>query len=193
MACNKKITTNISYDCLDVPIKGLDNSKAVLINYSDVDWTASTLSDGTVSALVLKAATTGYDIEWYKELGSTATSYAANAEDVDGFSHSFIARLATSSAANSLAANQLKDGRFLVVVETSYKGSANVEAFKVYGFDAGMELKELTQSSNENSGSMLFTLETREGTVERFPYAVYFDTSYQTSKADFDNKFAPAI
>ena len=193
MACNKKITADIAYDCLDAPLKGLDGSKAVLINYDDVDFSASTMADGAVSALVLKAGTIGYDISWYKELGSVTSSYAANAEDVDGFSHSFIARLSNSSTANSLAANELKNGRFLVVVETSYKGVAQAEAFKVYGFDSGMELSEMTQSSNENSGSILFTLATREGTVERFPFGVYFDTDYATTKAEFDGKFTAIV
>lgn len=193
MACNKKITADIAFDCLDAPVKGLDGSKAVLINYDDVDFSASTMTDGAVTALVLKSGAIGYDISWYKELGSTASAYASNTEDVDGFTHSFLARLANSSTANAKAANELKNGRFMVVVETSYKGVGQAEAFKVYGFDSGMELSEMTQSSNENSGSMLFTLATREGTVERYPYAVYFDTDYATTKAEFDEKFTAVV
>lgn len=189
MACNNKITADIAYDCADAPIKGLDSGKAVLINWDDVDWTATTMASGAVSALVLKSGTSGFNVSWYKELGSVASSYTKNTEDVDGFSHSFMARLSTTTTANSLAANELKNGRFLVVVETAYKGASDAEAFKVYGFDTGMELLEMTQSSNENSGSVLFTLATREGTVERYPYCVYFDTSYAVTKADFDAKF----
>jgi hypothetical protein len=141
---------------------------------------------------VLKAGTSGFNLEWYKELASTASAFTANAEDVDGFSHSFLGRLAQTTAENAARAEELKIGRFVVVVETSYKGEDQEDAFKVYGLDSGLELSEASQSSNENSGSLLFTLATREGTVERYPYMIVLDTDYDTTKADFDNKFAPA-
>lgn len=189
MACNKLITANIAYDCLDVPVKGLDGSRAVLINMADIDRTATTYADGAVSALVLNAAATGYEIQWFKELGSTASAFTPNAEDVEGFSHSFIARLANTTTANSLRASELATGRFAVVVETAYKGTSQAEAFKVYGLDVGMELSEMTQSSNENSGSILFTLATREGTVERFPFGIYFNGTYAESAWDFSQNF----
>ena len=91
---------------------------------------------------------------------------------------------------NAERANELKNGRFIVVVETSYKGASDAEAFKVYGWDAGMELSEMTGNSNENGGGLLFTLSTREATVERYPYNIFLETTYATSKATFDTLFA---
>lgn len=190
MACNKKITADILFDCADAPKKGLDGGKAVIINYDDIDFTASTVSGATITDLVTKSGTAGLEIQWYKELASTATAFTANSEDVDGYAHSFLGRLSTSSALNAERANELKQGRFIVVVETSYKGAANAEAFKVYGFDSGLELSEMSGNSNENSGSLLFTLSTREGTVERYPYSIFLETSYAVSKASFDSLFA---
>ena len=189
MACNKLITADILYDCDNTPIKGLDGQRAVLINMADIDFTATTQANGICSALTLKAASVGKTLEWYKELGSVAAAYSPNAEDTDGFTHSFIGRLPVTSAANALAAAELKNGRFVVVVETSYKGTANVDAFKIYGLDTGLELSEMTQSSNENSGSLLFTLSTREGTYEKFPYVIYQDLDYTTAAAEFAANF----
>ena len=188
MACNKKLTDSILFDCADAPIKGLSGQKAVIINWDDVDRAGSTTDGSKITDLVTTAS--GISIEWYKELASTATSYAANAEDVDGFSHSFLSRLATTSADNAERANELKNGRFIVIVQTEYKGADNSEAFKVYGWDSGLELSEMTQGSNENSGSMLFTLASREGTVERYPYNIFIESDYATSKATFDALFA---
>ncbi|WP_339875221.1 hypothetical protein [Olleya marilimosa] len=188
MACNKKISDSILFDCADAPIKGLSGQKAVIINWADVDKAGSTADGATITDLV--TTSTGFSIEWYKELASTATSYAANAEDVDGFSHSFLSRLSTTSADNAERAAELKNGRFIVIVETEYKGVDNADAFKVYGWDSGLELSEMTQGSNENSGSMLFTLATREGTVERYPFNTFLETDYATSKATFDALFA---
>ena len=190
MACNKKLTANILFDCADAPLKGLDGGTAVLINYDDIDFAGSTVTGATISDLATVSGSAGFSIDWYKELASTATSFTANAEDVDGYSHQFLARLSNSSALNAERANELKNGRFIVVVETSYKGASDAEAFKVYGWDAGMELSEMTGNSNENGGGLLFTLSTREATVERYPYNIFLETTYATSKATFDTLFA---
>ncbi|MEM9076295.1 MAG: hypothetical protein AAGC43_04610 [Bacteroidota bacterium] len=190
MACNKKITANILFDCADAPIKGLDGQKAVIINYDDIDRAALAMNGATITDLATKSGTSGFSIEWYKELASVASSFTANAEDVDGFAHSFQCRLANSDANNAERANELKNGRFVVVVESTYKGAAQASAFKVYGIDAGLELSEMTGNSNENGGSQIFTLSTREGTVERYPYSIFLETDYAASKASFDTSFA---
>lgn len=189
MACNKNITKNLLFDCADAPKKGLSGGKAIIINYGDLNLSATTSSGATISDLVTDSGTAGFSIEWYKELASTATAYAPNAEDVDGYTHSFLARLSTSTAENAERANELKNGRFVVVVETEY-GAGTDEAFKVYGFDSGLELSEMAGNSNENSGSLLFTLSSREATVERYPYNIFLETDYATSKATFDSLFA---
>lgn len=190
MACNKKVTANILFDCADAPIKGLDGQKAVLINYDDIDWAALAMSGATITDLATKSGTAGFLVEWYKELGSVATTYAANAEDVDGFAHSFNCRIPVSTADAAERANELKNGRFVVVVETTYKGAGQASAFKVYGIDAGLELSAFDGNSNENSGSYPFTLSTREGTTERYPYSIFLETDYAASKASFDSLFA---
>lgn len=188
MACNKKLTEDILFDCADAPIKGLSGGRAVIINYDDVDKAGSTANGATITDLITTSS--GIKLEWYKELASVASSYAPNSEDVDGFSHSFLSRLSTTSADNAERSNELKNGRFIIILETEYKGVNGTDAFKVYGWDAGLELSEMAQDSNSNSGSMLFTLATREGTVEKYPYNVFLETDYATSKATFEALFA---
>lgn len=190
--CLDALSGDISFDCNDKPIRGLDGRRAVIINVEDIDRTQLTQTGATVSALELYEGKAGFKVEWYKELGSTEVEYAPSDEDIDGFTHSFLARFATTTANNAERARELKNGRFIVVVETSYKGDNNQEAFKIYGLHTGMELAELTGNSQENSGSLLFTLSTREGTFEPFPYNVFFDTSYETTKNTVDALFASA-
>lgn len=189
MACNKKITANLLFDCADAPQKGLEGGKAVILNYDDVDFTALTQTGATVTNLATSAP--GFEVQWYKELASVASAFSPNAEDVDGFSHQFLARIATSSAEGAERAEELKNGRYVVVVETKYKGVNQEDAFKIYGLDAGLELAELSGNSNENSGSLLFTLGTLEGTVERYPYNILLEVDYATTKASFDSLFNP--
>lgn len=199
MACiSKKITAGFTFDCDDAPVGGLDGSRAVLINYDDVDWTASTVANGAVTALVMKTGTNGYLIEWHKELASVASAFVPSDDSVDGFSHSFIGRISHASEASALFSAELGQGKFLVIAETNWKDQRtsveNPEAFKVYGFDVGMGLSEWVQASNENAGSILFTLATKEGTAERFPWAIYQVTDYATTVTTvFTTLLAPAI
>jgi len=193
MACSNEVTANIIFDCDDLPIKGLEGGNAVLINYVDIDKSASTVSGSKVTSLQLNSGSVGFEVQWYRELASTATALSRNAEDYDGFTHSFLARLVTSTSANAERANELKNGRFAVVVKTTYGGTNNVDKFKVYGWDAGLELSELAGNSGENNSSLLFTLATREGTYEKYPYNIFLDTDYATSLADFDALFTAVV
>lgn len=188
--CTQKLSSDLLFDCLDKPMKGLAGSRAVIVNSADLDLTTLTQNGATISSLALQSGSTGFNVEWYKELASTGSEYTKSSEDVDGFKHSFLCRLATSTAANAESAAEIKDGRFVMIVETEYKGLDQMDAFKVYGIRVGMELAEMTGNSNENSGSLLYTLSTREGTFENYPYSIFNEGTYATSKAAFDSLFA---
>lgn len=190
MACNNKLSENIIQSCADLPKKGLKGSKAVIVNYDDIDFSSTTTSGATVTALTLQSGKTGYSLEWYKDLGSTTSTFAPNTEDIDGFTHSFLSRLSTSSAKNAERSNELKNGRFVMAVETKYAGVDSLDAFKIYGLENGMLLSELTVGTNENSGAITFTLLSEEGTVEQYPYLVLNEGDYATNKASFDALFA---
>ena len=190
MACINKLSGDIQFSCDDKPKKGIANSKAVIINYEDVDFGASTVSGATISNLALKSGATGYQLSWYKELGSATGEAVIDPEQIDGFGHSFMGRLSTTSANNAERARELKAGKFVVVYESKYQGATQGDAFKVLGFENGLELAELTTSTVENSGSILFTLSTLDDEFESFPYQVLLDVDYTTTKADFDALFA---
>jgi len=190
MACNKKVTANLLFDCADAPKKGLSGNKAVIINYSDIDFTETTQSGATITALATVSGSAGFEIQWYKELASVATSFTPDAENVDGYAHSFLGRLSTTTAESAERANELKNGRFVVVVETEYKGVDQADAFKVFGIDSGLELSEMAGDSNANGGSLLFTLSTREGTVEKYPYSIFLDATYASSSLAYSSSFA---
>lgn len=190
MACAKKVTEDLLFDCADAPKKGIDGGKGVLINFDDIDRSGSTAAGASITDLILKAGATGFQVQWYKDLASANSAFAPSTEDVDGFLHNFLTRLGNSSAVNAERANELKNGRFVMVYETRYKGLANADAFKVAGWENGLKLSEMTNNTLENSGATLYTLATEEGDVEPYPYNVFLETDYATSKASFDALFA---
>ena len=187
--CDLLLTEDILFNCADKPIKGIDGSKAVIINFNDIDRASTVVNGATITDLVLKSGKTGFAVEWYKNLASGNSAFAPNAEDIDGFTHSFLARLSASSAVNAERAKELKEGLFILVYETKYKGVNNLDAFKVAGFKNGLVLTEMVTDTNANSGSSLFTLSTQEGNVEDFPFQVFLETDYDTTKATFDTLF----
>lgn len=191
--CNTKLTVGILYSCLDKPKKGISDSKAVIINFDDIDKSASTTDGSKVTDLVLKAGTVGVSLEWYKDLASGDSAFAPSQEDIDGFIHKFLCRMGTSSVNHAERANEISKGRFIVVYESKYKGLLSVDAFKIRGWENGVTLLEMVENSKENSGSLLFTLSTEEGDVEEYPYHTFLETDYATSKATFDTLFAPVV
>jgi hypothetical protein len=188
--CAPKITADMIYDCADKSKKGLDGGKAVIINWDDIDKAGSTESGATISDLVLASGTSGFAAEWFKDLASVNSAFAPSTEDVDGFLHNFLTRIANSSAANAERARELSQGRFVIVVETRYKGALSAEAFKVLGWESGLKLSEMVYSTLENSGAIPYTAATEEGDTEQYPYNVFLETDYATSKATFDSLFA---
>lgn len=187
--CVKLVTEDLLYDCTDKPKKGIDGGKGVLINYDDIDFAASTVVGAKITDLVLKSGKVGLSVQWYKDLASANSSYTPSTENEDGFIHNFLTRLAVSSVDNAERANELKNGRFIMVYETRYKGALNVEAFKVSGWGNGMKLSEMVSNTLENSGSSLFTLATEDGDFEKYPYQVFFETSEAVSRATYDSLF----
>jgi hypothetical protein len=188
--CAPKLTADILFDCADKSKRGLDGGKAVLINFEDIDKAASTVAGAVISDLVTKSGTSGFAAEWFKDLASVNSSFAPSTEDIDGFIHNFLCRIPNASADNAERARELAQGRFVIVVETRYKGALSAEAFKVFGWENGLKLSEMTYNTLENSGSIPYTAATEDGDVESYPYNVFLETDYATSKATFDSLFA---
>ena len=190
MACIDKLSGDIQFDCEnDRPQAGILD-EAILINYDDIDFGASTTNGATVTNLALKSGATGYKLEWGKRLGSLGSEFTPDSENLDGFTHSFITRLMTPSASTAERAKEIKNGRFIVVIETKYRGVDQLDAFKILGWKSGLELTEMAMNTNENHSSLTFTIATYEGEYEDYPYSIFLETDYQTSKTSFDALFA---
>jgi hypothetical protein len=190
MSCINKLTANITYDCINVNnrAKGGIETKAVLINRSDIDYTALTQSGATVTNLTLLSGRTGYDVSWIKQLGVVGGEFSVN-DGFDTFQQSFDCRVFGQGAADSKLISDLSLGEFVLVYETKYKGVANSDSFKVLGLENGLKMSEGSFVSSENDGSFIFKLASLEGFGERYPYQVYLNGTYAASRTKFDNNF----
>lgn len=188
--CLNKLTANISYDCSPAgrARAGIE-TKAVLINKSDLDLTALTQDGITITNLSLKTGASGFKLEWIKNLGNSASEFTANDSGVDTFSHSFACRVFGQSAEDGERIKELSSGEFVVVVESKFKGVANASAFKVFGVENGLRMAEGSFSSLDNDGSFLFTLASQEGYGETYPWQVLLEDTYVATKTKFDAAF----
>lgn len=189
MECIQKITDDLINDCTVNPILGLKSG--AIINYDDIDWAATTVEGATITELVLKSGATGFKISWLKRLGSNNNNFVASTDAREGFTHSFACQLAGYSAQNAERINELKNGKYLIVAESNFRGVDNKDAFKVFGLTAGLYLTEAVHSSNENSGAITYIVSTMEGDLEEYLFQVYATTGgYDVDKASFDSLFA---
>ncbi|SDT47273.1 hypothetical protein SAMN05192545_3927 [Maribacter dokdonensis] len=188
MSCSKKITGDLINDCTVDPVLGL--SRGVIISRDDLDLTALTEEGAKVTAFSLLTGATGFAVSWLKRLGSNTNALSYSATERDGFTHSFACQLAGFSAENAERLNELKNGNYVLVVESNFKGEDNVDAFKVFGLKTGMTLTEATHGSNENSGAITYVLSTEEGNFEKYIFQTLVLGDYAATKAQFDTLFA---
>lgn len=196
MGCiTDKISADVLIDCNNMSISGLE-ADVVLIPRSDFDRAASTINvsnDILLDNLTCKSGFTGFKLEGVKQLHSTNSEFVPNEETVDKFRHTFRGVIVTPSAENRFQASKLAKGEsYVVVVNKKWKGENDEDAFHVLGYDAGLYLTEMTEGSKENDANILFTLASKDASLETEIPRNLLMTDYATTKTAFDNKFAAA-
>jgi hypothetical protein len=196
MGClTDKLTANIAIDCLNLSIAGLE-SDVVVIPRSDFDRAASTVNatnDILLDLLACKAGSTGFILEGVKQLHSTNSEFVPSDETLDKFRHTFRGVILTPSAANRLQASKLAKGEsYVVVVNKKWKGANDADAFQVLGYDAGLYITEMTEGSKDNDAAILFTLGSKDSSLENEMPRNLLITNYATTLTAFNNKFATA-
>lgn len=189
-SCSYRVSKSISYDCdpAKQPKAGLEE-KAILINRKDIDVATLTQSGGTITNLSLISGATAVSLEWIKQLSTASSEFAANDTGLDGFTHRFAGRVHNSDAHSAEFLNELRMAEVVMVVETKYKGTSNLEAYKIYGLEQGLRMTAMAHSSAENGGGATFEIASQEGYSESYPWLVWNEGSYATNKAKFDGLF----
>lgn len=192
MACNKKVTGDLINDCTVNPVLGLKGG--VILNYDDIDFTALTKTGSIITnlSLIPGSGLVGFKVSWLKRMGSNNNALVASPTEREGFTHSFACQLAGYSAINADRLNELKNGKYVIVAESNFRGVNNEDTYKVFGIDTGLYLTEAVHSSNENGGAITYILSTQEGNLEEHLYNTLLETDYATTKASYDTLFLEA-
>jgi hypothetical protein len=193
--CTGLITANFVLDCDYLPIAGL-TTNALLINFDDIDRTATTISGSNrllMTNLQLKAGKTAYLFTGVKQTNSKNYTLVPKDNNVDKYTHGFTGTVFNPSVENKLqVANLSLGGKYVVIVEQLWKGEDNEDAFEVLGYFTGLKLNEATNNSNENDNTIALVLGSEEGFEEPSLPHNLLETDYATTKTAFDNQFAQA-
>lgn len=200
MACTNQcavVLNNLLYDCENKSVGGIVQ-KIKLINRCDIeadDWTLSASMSPTACGHSI--AFTGTDpatlngVEVQGIPGKRLLNAGFNSSNTEyGWYYTHFVNLFNQGLTEQTLCNIKAFGEgadVIAIVEQNGKGTDNLDAFLVFGWDTGLKLGDMTFDSNENNGNSIIPLTSLDPDLERFPPLRLLMTDYVTTKAFFDS------
>lgn len=148
--CSKIKTGFINQVCGKPAIAGT-TARVILLSYSDVDKSKSVVTDNVISSLILKAGATGYEVDSLPN--ATVGSDTINAGTyLKTHQHNVVVRIFKKSEAAKKFVNGLTNARVVAIVENNDTGDNGDTKYEVYGWDSGLELTEITVTTEMTDG-----------------------------------------
>lgn len=121
-------------------VSGL-NGRILLMNYADIDRTATTELNGVVEALQLKAGKYAQAFE-FKDTTLVAEHNLVKEAYLPTWEHVINAKILAKTQEAKNALEVLAKAKVVAIVENKEQGAAGEVKYEMYGYDAGMELTE---------------------------------------------------
>lgn len=148
--CSKIKTGFINQVCGKPAIAGT-TARVILLSYSDVDKSKSVVTDNVISSLILKASASGYEVDSLPN--ATVGSDTINAGTyLKTHQHNVVVRIFKKSEAAKKFVNGLTNARVIAIVENNDTGDNGDTKYEVYGWDSGLELTEITVTTEMTDG-----------------------------------------
>lgn len=189
--CFTRLINNFLFNCAHPPVAGLETN-VVIINRVDINLATSVSTGALISNLALiPGARRGIRIEGIKQINSYNSEIVVSDDSHDRFRHSFSGRIHDLTAATRADIDLMAGSArgFVVVVEKVWKGLNNDSAFVVLGWRNGLFVSEGVENSNENNGSYIFSLSSRDISLEPESPKILRMTNYATTLTAFNNAF----
>ena len=191
--CTETLGANIAGDCSAPRIKGYEQ-QGFIVKRSDIDPTTTTIS-GTnpriITNLGIKTGGVVAAVYNHKQnplpFGGTKTTYNRDTDQYDKIVQFYFEGIGGAAAKNVV--EPLKTGEYVIVLERKdHRGDGS---FQVFGYQGGLSAAKNggAQVQDEETGYWLITLACQEPFAE----ISLFDTTYATTKTDFDAIVATSI
>ena len=146
-----KIKTGFTNQVCGKPAIAGTTARVILLSYSDVDKSKSVVTDNVISSLILKAGATGYEVDSLPN--ATDGSDTINAGTyLKTHQHNVVVRIFKKSEAAKKFVNGLTNARVIAIVENNDTGDNGDTKYEVYGWDSGLELTEITVTTEMTDG-----------------------------------------
>ena len=146
-----KIKTGFTNQVCGKPAIAGTTARVILLSYSDVDKSKSVVTDNVISSLILKASATGYEVDSLPN--ATVGSDTINAGTyLKTHQHNVVVRIFKKSEAAKKFVNGLTNARVIAIVENNDTGDNGDTKYEVYGWDSGLELTEITVTTEMTDG-----------------------------------------
>lgn len=146
-----KIKTGFTNQVCGKPAIAGTTARVILLSYSDVDKSKSDVTDNVISSLILKAGATGYEVDSLPN--ATVGSDTINAGTyLKTHQHNVVVRIFKKSEAAKKFVNGLTNARVIAIVENNDTGDNGDTKYEVYGWDSGLELTEITVTTEMTDG-----------------------------------------
>ena len=150
MDCSKITAGFIVADC-DGPAIAGTSGRVVLVSFTDIDRTKSTVANNVISTIVLKSGAKAYEVDSLPNavVGDspvTVGTYVAT------FQHTLAVRIFKKSEAAKKFVNQLPTARVIAIVENNERGAKGEVKYEVYGWNSGLTMTELAAATEMTDG-----------------------------------------
>lgn len=185
-----KIKTGFTNPVCGKPAIAGTTARVILISYSDVDKSKSVVTNNVISSLILKAGTTGYEVDSLPN--ATVGSDTINAGTyLKTHQHNVVVRIFKKSEAAKKFVNGLTNARVIAIVENNDTGDNGDTKYEVYGWDSGLELTEITVTTEMTDG-VAYQVTLANGTIAQegsLPMSL-FNTDEKTTDLMVDGLLA---
>lgn len=146
-----KIKTGFTNQVCGRPAIAGTTARVILLSYSDADKSKSVVTDNVISSLILKTGATGYEVDSLPN--ATVGSDTINAGTyLKTHQHNVVVRIFKKSEAAKKFVNGLTNARVIAIVENNDTGDNGDTKYEVYGWDSGLELTEITVTTEMTDG-----------------------------------------
>lgn len=188
-----KITTGFTMtECATPALPGTD-ARVILISYTDINKALSEVTDNVITSIILKSGAQGYEVDSLPN--ATVGEDTVNVGTYNRtHQHNLTIRIFKKSEAAKKFVNGLTNARVVAIVQNNDRGVEGDTKYEVYGWDSGLELNDLTASTEMADGvPYLFTLGSgtiaQEGTLPKS----FYKTDEATTDAAVDSLLTPAV
>lgn len=173
---------DISLDCTN-PIQAGTRDKLWIINLDDLNGVTTNVTTGVVEGITLNSGAQAYVVDGQNNSIEPKATMVEQGY-LNMFDHEVMFKGFNVSPAVKKAMNEIKDGRFVAIVENYHRGNGGDAAFEIYGLTTGLEVTELERDPNseDTQGAFHVKLFTKKNKEPKLP-TTFFLTDYATTKA----------